>query len=195
MEQINGYEILKSTVFENNRGFALGHNPAAPSPYVTWQFTEGKDGQRNYYWGHYGNSRAWAEKDFARRMEDYKDLQQTTTRSISEQPKECYLYYSTQRPIDLGTFPKPAGNPPLEIVNYDDDRRRPVAGGSIEAWGELTYAKPLTEKQVADYELKPSPDNPDQPRRSITARLKEAPARQEADVRSQKPHHKNQEER
>lgn len=195
LEQIKGYEILKTTVFENSRGFALGHNPAAPSPYVTWQFTEGKDGQRDYYWGHYGNSRAWAEKDFARRVDDYKDLQQTTTRSISEQPKECYLYYSTQRPIDLGTFPKPAGNPPLEIINYDDDRRRPVAGGSIEAWGELTYAKPLTEKQVADYELKPSPDNPDQPCRSITARLKETPARQEADIRSQKPHYKNQEER
>lgn len=195
MEQINGYEILKSTVFANSRGFALGHNPAAPSPYVTWQFTEGKDGQRDYYWGHYGNSREWAEKDFTRRVEDYKNLQQTTTRSISEQPKECYLYYSTQRPIDLGTFPKPAGNPPLEIINYDDDRRRPVAGGNIEAWGELTYAKPLTEKQMADYELKPSPDNPDQPRRSITARLKEASARQEADIRSQKPHYKDQEER
>lgn len=133
MEQIKGYEILKTTVFENSRGFALGHNPAAPSPYVTWQFTEGKDGQRDYYWGHYGNSREWAEKDFTRRVEDYKDLQQTAIRSISEQPKECYLYYSTQRPIDLGTFPNPAGNPPLEIINYDDDRRRPVAGGSIEA--------------------------------------------------------------
>jgi len=150
LEQINGYEILKSTVFANSRGFALGHNSKAPSPYVTWQFTEGKNGQRDYYWGHYGNSREWAEKDFTRRVEDYKDLQQMTIRSISEQPKECYLYYSTQRPIDLGTFPKPAGNPPLEIINYDDDRRRPVAGGNIEAWGELTYAKPLTEKQMQD---------------------------------------------
>ena len=195
MEQIKGYEILKTTVFENSRGFALGHNPVAPAPYVTWQFTEGKNGQRDYYWGHYGNSRAWAEKDFAHRVADYKDLQQTAIRNISEKPTEFYLYYSTQHPIDLGTFPKPAGNLPLEIVNYDDDRRRPVAGGNIQAWGELTYAKPLTEKQMADYELKPSPDNPDRSRRSITARLKEAPARQEADVHSQKPHYKNQEER
>lgn len=135
------------------------------------------------------------KKDFAHRVADYKDLQQTAIRNISEKPTEFYLYYSTQRPIDLGTFPKPAGNLPLEIVNYDDDRRRPVAGGNIQAWGELTYAKPLTEKQMADYELKPSPDNPDRSRRSITARLKEAPARQEADVHSQKPHYKNQEER
>lgn len=93
MEQINGYEILKSTVFANSRGFALGHNSKAPSPYVTWQFTEGKNGQRDYYWGHYGNSREWAEKDFTRRVEDYKDLQQMTIRSISEQPKECYLLH------------------------------------------------------------------------------------------------------
>ena len=35
MENIQGYEIEKSVLFENNRGFALGHNPAAPQPYVT----------------------------------------------------------------------------------------------------------------------------------------------------------------
>ena len=31
-----GYEIIKAVMLENGRGFALGHNPAAPSPYVTW---------------------------------------------------------------------------------------------------------------------------------------------------------------
>ena len=34
MENIQGYEIEKSVLFENNRGFALGHNPAAPQPYA-----------------------------------------------------------------------------------------------------------------------------------------------------------------
>ncbi len=29
-----------------------------------------------------------------------------------------------------------------------------MADGSLMAWGELTYAKPLTEKQMEDYELK-----------------------------------------
>ena len=47
------------------------------------------------------------------------------------------------------TYPKLPDNQPLSIVNYDDDRRRPVADGSLMAWGELTYAKPLTEKQMA----------------------------------------------
>jgi len=51
LENIQGYEIEKSVLFENNQGFALGHNPAAPQPYVTWQFTENEGGVRDYYWG------------------------------------------------------------------------------------------------------------------------------------------------
>lgn len=73
--------------------------------------------------------------------------------------EQTYKYYSTQRPVDIGTFPKPNGNKPLEINNYD--KREPVEGGKLQAWGDLTYAKPLTKKQMADYELKPAPDNPD----------------------------------
>ena len=54
-------------------------------------------------------------------------------------PEGVYRYYSTQRPVDIGTYPKPPDNQPLSIVNYDDDRRRPVADGRLMAWGELTY--------------------------------------------------------
>ena len=72
---------------------------------------------------------------------------------------EQYRYYSTQRPVDIGTFPNPPDNKPLEINNYD--KREPVEGGKLQAWGDLTYAKPLTKKQMADYELKPAPGNPD----------------------------------
>ena len=35
-----------------------------------------------------------------------------------------YKYYSTQRPVDIGTFPKPSHNDPDEIINYD--QRVPV---------------------------------------------------------------------
>ena len=66
-----------------------------------------------------------------------------------------YRYYSTQRPVDIGTFPKPADNKPVEIHNYDS--RIPVEDGSMLAWGYLEYAKPLTEKEARDYELKPAP--------------------------------------
>ena len=71
------------------------------------------------------------------------------------QDNGCYRYYSTQRPVDIGTFPKPADNKPVEIHNYDS--RIPVEDGSMLAWGYLEYAKPLTEKEARDYELKPAP--------------------------------------
>ena len=74
--------------------------------------------------------------------------------------------------------------------------RRPVADGRLMAWGELTYAKPLTEKQMEDYELKPAPGNPDRVRPSITARLKEGTRGQEPPKEpGQKRSHKNHEER
>ncbi len=73
--------------------------------------------------------------------------------------QEFYCYYSTQRPVDIGTFPKPPGNEPTEICNYDE--RIPVEHGAFPAWGVLTYAKPLTEKEISDYELRPSRYNPD----------------------------------
>ena len=147
MEIVQGYAILKTTTFDSGHGFALGHNPGAPDPFVTWQFTEGEKGQRDYYWGRYGNSLEWAQRDFDRRVDDYQ-----------------HLYH--------------------------------VANGRLMAWGELTYAKPLTEKQMEDYELKPAPANPDRVRPSITARLKDAARGQEPPKEpSQKRGHKNHEER
>ena len=157
METVQGYVILKAATFETGHGFALGHNPGAPSPFVTWQFTEGENGHRDYYWGRYGNSQAWAQKDFDRRVDDYQQLYHAAARYTEPGLEGVYRYYSTQRPVDIGTYPKLPDNQPLSIVNYDDDRRRPVADGRLLAWGELTYAKPLTERQMEDYELKPAP--------------------------------------
>lgn len=68
-----------------------------------------------------------------------------------------YRYYSTQRPVDLGTFPKPPDNPVVEIHNYEADSRVPVENGMIQAWGYVEYQKPLTEQQASDYELRPAP--------------------------------------
>ena len=89
-----------------------------------------------------------------------------------------YKYYSTQRPVDIGTFPKPPRNAPDEIVNYD--QRVPVENGSFLAWGHLTYTRPLTKRQASDYELRPAPDNPDRPR-SIREQMKTAAKQAEAD--------------
>ena len=73
--------------------------------------------------------------------------------------QEFYCYYSTQRPVDIGTFPKPPGNEPTEIHNFD--KRISIEHETFSAWGVLTYAKPLTEKEINDYELRPSRHNPD----------------------------------
>ena len=73
--------------------------------------------------------------------------------------EEIYRYYSTQRPVDIGTYPKSPDNPMLSFKNYDG--RTWVENGTILTWGELAYEKPLTEKQQADYELTPSRTNPD----------------------------------
>ena len=32
MDKNQGYEIIQAVMLENGRGFALGHDPAAPSP-------------------------------------------------------------------------------------------------------------------------------------------------------------------
>ena len=103
-----------------------------------------------------------------------------------------YRYYSTQRPVDIGTFPKPAGNAPVEIHNYD--KRQSVEGGSMQAWGWLEYAKPLTEKEAIDYELRPAPSAvkaitaPEQSPPSSSE--KKASVLQELQAQSEKPRQK-----
>ena len=89
------------------------------------------------------------EQDFTNRLVEYQRLFK-----VSVVHPGLYKYYSTQRPVDIGTFPKPPHNAPDEIVNYDQSI--PVEGGAFRAWGHLTYTKPLTDKQVADYELRPA---------------------------------------
>ncbi|WP_300417530.1 hypothetical protein [uncultured Oscillibacter sp.] len=156
MDKNQGYAILKVVMLENGRGFALGEHPTAPSPFVTWACYDDEHGKRQYEWGHYGSDRAALEKDFLDRVQDYQ--QQFRVEVAHTEAPGLYKYYSTQRPVDIGTFPKPPRNAPDEIVNYD--QRVPVEGGAFLAWGHLAYTKPLTDQQAADYELRPAPDNP-----------------------------------
>lgn len=130
----------------------------------------------------HGNDRAAMEQDFADRVQDYQRIYNVGIRQ-TEAPG-LYKYYSTQRPVDIGTFPKPPYNKPDEIFNYD--QRIPVENGSFLAWGYLTYTRPLTEKQASDYELRPAPDNPDRPR-PIAEQMKNAAKLAEADRGSEAP--------
>ena len=65
-----GYEIKQAILFDDGRGYALAHNPAAASPYVTWMFRE-TNGERSYDLGHYLDSKAKARADYIYRVEDY----------------------------------------------------------------------------------------------------------------------------
>ena len=104
MDKNQGYAILKAVMLENGRGFALGEHPTAPSRYVAWACYDDKDGQRQYEWGHYGNDRTAMEQDFTDRVQDYQRIYNVGIRQ-TEAPG-LYKYYSTQRPVDIGTFPK-----------------------------------------------------------------------------------------
>lgn len=194
IESNQGYEILQSVVFTNSRGYALGHNPGAVSPYVTWAFYENTDGSRDYNWGHYFSEKENAVKDFAHRAAEHRYQFGVEEREPGSQRQgpEHYRYYSTQRPVDINTYPNQPGNRPVEIFNYDE--RIPVEGGKMLAWGELIYEKPLTEKQMCDCELKPSSHNPDR-RPSITARLKKDARRTGPKEPGRQKNHKPHEDR
>ena len=156
-DKVQGYEVKRSILFDNDKGFALAENPKAPQPYVTWQFTE-ENGRRDYYWGHYTDNADTVAKDYTARIEDYTRRYGVVEKAARPAP-EIYKYYSTQRPVDIGTFPKTESGP-AEIVNFD--KRESVENGGFQAWGYLLYTVPLTEKQTDDYELRAAPGNPDQ---------------------------------
>ena len=154
-EIVQGYEVKRSVVFEEDKGFALAVSPTAPDPFVVWQFTQDESGLRDYYWGRYCSTIESATKNYENRITNY-----LIDNGVSLDDMICtYKYYSTQRPIDIGTYPKPIENTPLQIVNFDE--RDAVEYERFLAWGYLVYDSPLTEKQIAEFELRPSPDNAD----------------------------------
>ena len=148
-EVVRGYEVQRDVLFENNRGFALAENPNAVDPFVTWQFTQEESGARDYYWGHYFTNKDTATTDYELRIADY-------ARSNELSEVSAYKYYSTNCPVDIGTFPK-TDNGPVRFESFD--KREPVEQGKFQAWGYFVYDAPLTAKQIYDYELRPAPGN------------------------------------
>lgn len=61
------------------------------------------------------------EKDFTDRVQEYHRIFKVKV-AQTEAPG-LYKYYSTQRPVDIGTFSKPPHNAPDEVVNYDSASR------------------------------------------------------------------------
>jgi len=67
---VQGYEIVRSIAFDDQRGFAIGLNPNAVSQFVTWQFTT-ENGRRDFYWGHYADELANAANNYVARVMVY----------------------------------------------------------------------------------------------------------------------------
>ena len=61
--------------------------------------------------------------------------------------------------IDIGTYPNSYFNRPVHMDLYFI--RQQVTGEAFQAWGAITYAHPLTEREMQDYELRPSRNNLD----------------------------------
>jgi len=62
-------------------------------------------------------------------------------------------YYSTQRPVAPGSFPKPQDNAILKIVNFDSRAYCDELGR--EAWGYIEYECPLSDDEARSWELTP----------------------------------------
>lgn len=65
-----------------------------------------------------------------------------------------YRYYSTQRLVLPGTYPKPKNNPAVFIRNFD--RRPYVPEIGRQAWGYVEYNGPLENEDIDGYELTPA---------------------------------------
>ena len=70
-----------------------------------------------------------------------------------------YKYYSTERPVMPGSFPKPQGNTVLNIENFND--RSYVGKIGREAWGFIEYEKPISPVLLDDFELVAASDDED----------------------------------
>lgn len=88
-------------------------------------------------------------KELRREKREAQAAELEATLGLQEDGK--YRYYSTQRPVAPGTYPN-GENKPVNIENFDN--RQEVGNGQLQAWGYLEYEKPLSQKELNDYELK-----------------------------------------
>lgn len=96
-------KIIRQTLFETGHGFAVAQAKDS-NGFVVWQFTQTPFG-RDFYHGRYFALRDDAERDFRRRTDNYKSINKTDRQSLQSPARYC-RYYSTQRPVDIGTYPK-----------------------------------------------------------------------------------------
>ena len=81
----------------------------------------------------------------------YNSAQQVTETLKNQRRNIRMKYFSTLRPVSIGTYPKPQGNRVDAIVNFGEAIFVAEIGRC--AWGYIEYAHPLTAEQAAAYEL------------------------------------------
>lgn len=59
-------------------------------------------------------------------------------------------YYSTMRPVGIGTAPKSGM---MDFINYDDRTEIRTNNGVVMVWAELYYNRELTEQELKEYEI------------------------------------------
>lgn len=70
-----------------------------------------------------------------------------------------FRYYSVERPVMPGSFPKVQGNEILNIENFDDSLY--IAEIGRKAWGYIEYEKPLATELAECWELVAASDSED----------------------------------
>ena len=68
--------------------------------------------------------------------------------------KTVYRYYTPYRPPMPGAVPRDG----LDRIGGYDTRQN--VGNGICAYGYAEYTRPLTDREISDYELASSPNNP-----------------------------------
>lgn len=63
--RINVGYVIVSNIVVGEFEFVLGHNPKAPSPFVTWEYSP----RSGYYWGHYFEDELAAVQDLIDRAQ------------------------------------------------------------------------------------------------------------------------------
>lgn len=79
--RINAGYVITSSVHIGESEFVLGVSMKAPSQFVTWKCSDGKD----YYWGHYFTDQFAAEKDLVARAQE--EIQYLEERNGRDDPK------------------------------------------------------------------------------------------------------------
>lgn len=112
------YDIKQAVLFDNDMGYAFGHNPNAASPYVTWQMFYNKaDNKLEYEWGNYFSTEEKALVDYIARHKKYEADNKVTEVALPAAEPELDEWRTYKAEIHLPDTEYPH----LEVFGADND--------------------------------------------------------------------------